>query len=316
MSDPLSRISLASLRVFEAAARLGGFTRAASELGMTQAAVSWRIKALESQLHMPLFHRQGREVILTPEGERLAAASGEAMGLLRRTLSELDETDGVVLSVTAIASLANLWLAPRLGRFQLANADIALRMETGNVVADLTREPYDIGLRSGPGRWRGLDAAALMPGVMTPLCAPDVWRSLAQGAGETADPSVLREAPRIGAESEWAAWFEAAGVAAGPSPGRIGLTGDNQSLEVSAALAGQGFALGSPILYAREIDEGRLIRPFRTVVSLFGGLWVVSPQGRGGISKIARFRDWILAEAAADPTVQAAREDLVWSDGV
>ncbi|MFN3535836.1 MAG: LysR substrate-binding domain-containing protein [Brevundimonas sp.] len=316
MSDPLSRISLASLRVFESAARLGGFTRAAGELGMTQAAVSWRIKALEGQLNMPLFRRQGREVVVTPEGERLAAGTGEAIALLRRTLLDLEETDSLVLSVTAIASLANLWLAPSLGRFQLANPDIALRLETGNAVADLTRESYDIGLRSGSGRWPGQEAASLMPGVMTPLCAPEVWRSLLAGAVETVDPSVLREAPRIGAESEWAAWFRAAGVAAEPSPGRIGLTGDNQNLEVSAALAGHGFALGSPVFYAREIEQGRLIRPFRTVVSLFGGLWVAWPQGRGKVSKIARFRDWILAEAAADPTVQAAREDLVWSSGV
>lgn len=315
MPDPLARIPLASLRVFEAAARLGGFTRAAGELGMTQAAVSWRIKTLESQLNQSLFRRQGREVVLTPAGERLAAGTGEAMTLLRRALSDLEETDETVLSVTAIASLATLWLAPRLGRFQLANPDIAVRMETGNAVADLTRDPYDVGLRSGSGQWPGLEAAWLMPGVLTPLCAPQVWRSLSK-AHEAAAPSTLREAPRIGADSEWTAWFHAAGVTTDPAPVRTSLTGDNQSLEVSAALAGHGFALGSPILYAREIEEGRLVRPFRTVVSLFGGMWIAWPQGRGRVSKIARFRDWILAEAEADPAVRTARKDLGWSGGV
>lgn len=315
MSDPLARIPLASLRVFEAAARLGGFTRAAGELGMTQAAVSWRIKTLESQLDLPLFRRQGREVVLTPAGERLAAGAGEAMTLLRRALLDLEESEGAVLSVTAIASLATLWLAPRLGRFQLANPDIAVRMDTGNAVADLNRDPYDVGLRSGSGDWPGLEAAPLMPGVLTPLCAPSVWEALSE-TGAAADPSILREASRIGADSEWTAWFHAAGVTAEPPPVRAGLTGDNQALEVSAALAGHGFALGSPVLYAREIEEGRLVRPFRTMVSLFGGLWIAWPQGRGRVSRIVRFRDWILAEAEADPAVRAAREDLAWSGGV
>ena len=72
MNDPLARLPLGAIRVFEAAARLGSFTRAAQELGVTQAAVSWQVKALEERLGQSLFRRATREVTLTAAGERLA----------------------------------------------------------------------------------------------------------------------------------------------------------------------------------------------------------------------------------------------------
>jgi len=91
MSDPLAAIPLSAIRIFEAAARLKSFTRAAEELGVTQAAVSWQVKALESRLGQPLFRRLPREVALTAAGERLARASGEAMKLLRTAVSDLTD---------------------------------------------------------------------------------------------------------------------------------------------------------------------------------------------------------------------------------
>jgi acetyl esterase/lipase len=75
MSDPLANIALSAIRVFEAAARLGSFTRAAQELGISQAAVSWQVKALERRLDLNLFRRLPREVVLTAPGERLARAA-------------------------------------------------------------------------------------------------------------------------------------------------------------------------------------------------------------------------------------------------
>ena len=83
MRDPLAGLPLSSIRVFEAAARLNSFTRAAEELGMTQAAVSWQIKALETRLGFSLFRRLPREVQPTEPGERLSRASTEALALLR-----------------------------------------------------------------------------------------------------------------------------------------------------------------------------------------------------------------------------------------
>ncbi len=300
MSDPLSSIPLASLRVFEAAARLGSFTRAAEELGMTQAAVSWQIKALEGRLGQSLFRRLPREVVPTESGERLARAATEAMMLLRRAISDLTEADEAVLSITTLATLATQWLAPRLGAFQLANPDLAVRLDTAPNLVDLARENFDVGLRSGSGEWPGLEAVRLMPSVFTPLCSPDMAERLL-----LKHPGDLLDAPRIGLEKEWAAWFAAAGVTSG-APRVSRLTADYQALEAAAAMGGQGVALVSPILFAREIAAGLLVRPFQQTVELNTGYWLAWPRDRRQSRKIRRFREWLVAAAADDPAIQAA----------
>ena len=295
MSDPLAGIPLASIRVFEAAARLNSFTRAAEELGMTKAAVSWQIKALEGRLGQSLFRRLPREVQPTEGGERLSRAATEAMTLLRRALTDLTEADQAVLSITTLATLATQWLAPRLGEFQLAHPELAVRLDTAAHLVDLSREGFDVGIRSGTGDWPGVESVEVMPSVFTPVCSPRLRERLGL---HTADD--LLRAPRIGLEKEWAVWFAAAGVAAdGQTPSR--LRADYQALEVASALGDQGVALASPILFARELAAGLLVQPVPLSVKLVPdyAYWLVWPEGRRRSPKIARFRDWILAAASS-----------------
>lgn len=299
MSDPLSGIPLASIRVFEAAARLKSFTRAAEELGMTQAAVSWQIKALEGRLGQSLFRRLPREVAPTEGGERLSRAATEAMVLLRRAISDLTEADEAVLSITTLATLATQWLAPRLGAFQVANPDLAVRLDTAPHLVDLARENFDVGLRSGSGDWPGLESVRLMPALFTPLCSPAMAEQL-----KLTEPADLAEAPRIGMEKEWAAWFAEAGAPHTARPATR-LTADYQALEVAAALGDQGVALASPILFSREIARGLLVQPFPQTVELSAGYWLVWPHDRRRARKIVRFRDWLVATAEADPAIAA-----------
>ncbi|NEX95237.1 LysR substrate-binding domain-containing protein [Caulobacter sp. 17J65-9] len=299
MSDVLATLPLSAVRVFEAAARLGSFTRAAEELGMTQAAVSWQIKSLESRLGQSLFRRLPREVVLTPAGERLSRAATDAMSLLRTALSDLTETGKGVLAVTTLFTFANQWLSPRLGGFQLAHPDLALRLDTNPSLLDLAGGGLDLGVRAGDGRWPGLESTWLMPSIQTPLLAP----ALLERLGGLDSPSDLATAPRIGTDSEWAQWFGALGLGSGER--RTRFTADTQIAEVASALSGQGVALANPILFARELADGRLVQPFETVVETSPGYWVAYPTERRRTPKIALFRDWLLAEAAADPAVQA-----------
>jgi LysR family glycine cleavage system transcriptional activator len=76
---------------------------------------------------------------------------------------------------------------------------------------------------------------------------------------------------------------------------------------LAAALGGQGVALASPILFARELAAGLLVRPFRQTVSFHTGYYLVWPEGRGRSPKIKRFRDWLVAQAEADPAILEAR---------
>src|SRR5690606_15130213 len=161
MVDVLSRIPVDALRVFETAARLLSFTRAAEALGMSQAAVSWRIRDLEQRLDRALFVRGTRQVSLTPEGERLATAAIEAMTLLRRAVADVVEADQGVLAITTLQTLATQWLATRLGSFQLDNPDLAVRVDTSPTLSMLGADGLDVALRFGSGQWAGLESRFL-----------------------------------------------------------------------------------------------------------------------------------------------------------
>ncbi len=296
MSDPLAAIPLSAIRIFEAAARLMSFTRAAEELGVSQAAVSWQVKALERRLGQPLFRRLPREVALTAAGERLARAASEAMNLLRAALSDLSEQEDGVLAITTLQSFATQWLAPRLGAFQLAHPKIAVRLDTSSHIIDVRHEGFDVALRSGSGDWPGLESQYLFCSAVTPLCAPQVRAAL----GGLAAPADLLTAPLIGAHEAWAEWFLAAGVDAPLVRTGARLVADLQTIEVGSALAGQGVALGSPMLYARELAQGRLARPFETTIPLTAGYWLAYAKDRRRAPKISAFRDWLMACIADD----------------
>jgi len=291
MPDVLATIPLSALRTFDAAARLKSFTAAAAELGVTQAAVSWQVKALEQRLGQPLFRRLPREVELTLAGERLARATAEAMRLLRGAIADLSEESDGVLSITTAESLASQWLAPRLGAFQLAHPKLAVRLDTGPRMADLGREGFDVAIRSGAGDWPGLECLYLFPSNVTPLCTSEVRQQL----GGLARPEDLAHAPLIGLDAGWNDWFAAAGVTERP-PSAVGrLIADLQVLEVASALAGRGVALGSPVLFAAEIAQGRLVRPFDIAADEAAGFWLAYPADRRRVRKIAAFRDWVMA---------------------
>ncbi len=300
MPDILSSIPLNAIRVFEAAARLKSFTRAAEELGISQAAVSWQVKALERRLDQALFLRLPREVALTGSGERLSHAATQAMTILRTALTDLSETEEGVLAITSFTTVANQWLAPRIGSFQLQHPQIAVRLDTSARLVDLARENVDVALRSGSGNWPGLATDYLFPNIHTPVCTPAMRERL----GGLTRPEDLLSAPLIGVPEEWEVWFAAAGV--GPrrenaAPPR--LTGDSQTLEVASAIGGQGIALACPFFFAGDIAAGRIVTPFDIYAHYDDGYWLAYPADRARAPKIRAFRDWLLACVADDPAL-------------
>jgi LysR family transcriptional regulator, glycine cleavage system transcriptional activator len=296
MSDPLATTPLSAIRIFEAAARLRSFTRAAEELGVTQAAVSWQVKALEQRLGQALFRRLPREVALTAAGERLAKAARDALGLLRNAISDLtDQADGV-LAITTMESLAIQWLAPRIGAFQLAHPNIAVRLDTSTLTHNLIQDGFDVAIRSGTGDWPGLTSHFLFPSELTPLCTPQVRAEL----GGLVQPSQLLSAARLGTDADWAAWFAAAGLPKPPIQAGGQLIADMQVIAITSALAGQGVALGSPLLFAGELARGALVQPFALTIAQTAGYWLACVKERYRAAKIAAFRDWLLAAVAGE----------------
>jgi LysR family glycine cleavage system transcriptional activator len=292
MDEPLP--PLGAIRVFDAAARLGSFTRAASELHMTQAAVSYQIKLLEDQVGAPLFRRLPRGVALTELGEQLSPAVIDAFRSMRAAFAQVHDRTARHLSITALPSIGASWLVPRLGGFQLHHPDLAVRLETAKRMVDFETEPFDVGLRGGTGAWPGLEADLLIRNVFTPLCRPELAAQLARRS-----PRAVLEHRLFGRPEAWRRWFAAVGVEPGDLPRRRDLDYDIDQYNVTAAVEGQGIALASPDIFSRELETRRLARPYDQTVSSgdLGDFWLVYPTARRLAPKIVAFRRWILAEA-------------------
>lgn len=296
--------SLGAIRVFDAAARLGSFTRAAGELHMTQAAVSYQIKLLEAQLGAPLFRRLPRGVALTEVGEQLSPAVIGAFRSMRAAFAQIHDRTAHNLSITALPSIGASWLVPRLGAFQLHHPELAVRLETAKRTVDFDAEPFDIGLRGGLGKWPGLESDLLLRNVFTPLCRPELAAQLAKRS-----PRALLEHRLFGRPETWRRWFAATGVDPGELPRRRDLDYDIDQYNVTAAIEGHGIALASPEIFGRELETRRLARPFDQTVPPgdVGDFWLVYPTARRLAPKIVAFRRWILAEAKGTPIKARSR---------
>lgn len=285
---------LAAVRVFEAAARHESFTLAANELGMTQAAVSYQVKALEDRVGAALFVRERGRARLTPLGQRLLPPLTQAFDNIESAFVLTREDDEATLTITTTYTFANTWLAWQLGAFQMQHPELAVRLETGNAIADLRSGEADVAIRAGNGRWAGLNAELLMQSDFTPMCSPACLERLEGELGRTLVPSDLPEQSLIGPQDEWwAIWFRGVGVPFDASLRRGGIRLDNQANEGHAAMGGQGFALLTPFLWRGDLVGGRLVQPFKQTATAGYAYWLVVPPERLNVPKIKRFREWL-----------------------
>jgi len=297
MDCPMSKLPpMSAIRVFEAAARHQSFTRAAEELGMTQAAVSYQIRMLEDRIGAPLFVRMPRHVELTARGRRLAPAVTEAFEALRTAFAAIESSVQTVLSITTLTTFASNWLVARLGRFQQLHPSIAVQISVSTQIVDLAQNDFDIGIRSGSGDWPGLEAHLLFPNQFTPVCSPELIRNV-----EIREPADLLKLPILTpSDPWWRDWFAAAGMPDVDLSGRPDNSLGAQHFEGMAAMAGQGLAMINPYFFPDELASGRLVQPFNLMATSDRSYWLVYLKARRRSAKIQAFRDWILAEIAND----------------
>jgi LysR family glycine cleavage system transcriptional activator len=288
---------LAAIRCFEAAARHQSFTRAAGELGITQAAMSYQIKLLEDRLG-PLFLRKPRGVALTEAGRRLAPPVTAAFDGLRLAFEDVNEKAEGVLAITAVQTFASNWLVPRLGAFQAAHPGIAVRLDVSSRVVDFAREEFDVGFRHNfTNTWPGVVAHPLIALEFTPMLSP---RLLENGPQIRKPADLLKHSLIEPGDPWWPLWFAMAGVEAPDLASRPKLSLGTQHLAGNAATAGQGVAMLTPAFFRGDVAEGRLIQPFPLVGRDKGHYCLVYPEARRRSPKIRAFRDWILAVIARE----------------
>jgi LysR family glycine cleavage system transcriptional activator len=290
---------LAAIRAFEAAARTENFTAAAAELGMTQAAVSYQVKSLEERLGAPLFVREKGRARLTPLGARLLPALSGAFDSIETAFASHRQEDESLLTITTTHTFANTWLAWRLGAFQMDHTDLAVRLTTSNEVCDLRGGDADVAIRAGSGGWEGLEEYRLFESSFTPMASLDCIVEVERRLGRKLDPHDIPHQQLINPGDDWwQQWFSDNGIPADESIlKRPGIRLENQANEGHAAMAGQGFALLTPLLWKGDVAAGRLSVPFPERVSARGwAYWLAYPKERRMVPKVKRFREWLLAE--------------------
>jgi LysR family glycine cleavage system transcriptional activator len=289
--------SLNGLRAFEAAARHLSFTNAASELNVTQTAISHQIRRLEEELGIRLFVRQNRALALTPEARDYLPGVRAAFNDLRLATDRVLRRDSDhVLTVSTLASLAAKWLLPRLSSFQEAHPGIDVRITTSTALVDFRAGDVDAAIRYGRGNWAGLRADWLTADELFPVCSP----ALLTGAKPLRCPEDLANQTLLhssgGYDDDWRLWLTAAGLPANISK-QPGLTFDLILMTVQAAIDGFGVAMGRTSYVEADIAKGRLVVPFKITLPADAGFYLVSPEAKADSPKLRAFRQWLVASA-------------------
>ncbi|WP_342069098.1 transcriptional regulator GcvA [Yoonia algicola] len=311
MSDRLP--PLTALRAFEAAARHMSFQRAAAELNVTPAALSYQIRALEADLGQPVFRRLNRAVELTQAGRCLAPGATDAFAALSaawRSTKRL--TDSGVLTVTAGPAFTSKWLAPRMYDFAQAHKEIELRFLATLRIIDFDRDEVDVAIRFGLGHDKDVYSRPLIDEWMTPMMTPDM-------AEEFDTPEKLSKATLIHDDSigffkfptGWEAWCKAAGIVADTAHGPRFSQADHA---IDAAMAGAGVVLGRVSLATRALETGRLIAPFEVGLISEAQFRFICPVGNEKRPHIAAFEEWVLEEIQTSQRFAEGRRMVKASD--
>jgi LysR family transcriptional regulator, glycine cleavage system transcriptional activator len=248
---------LNALRAFEVAARTGSFVQAGAELGVTAAAVSQQVKTLETHLGKQLFQRQGNRIILTDAGRTVYPRVEQAFSDIASMSAMIREGQTrAQLVVSVLPSMAELWLMPRLAKFQ-ADVSVEIRVEDDPVA--FSREGVDLRLTYGAALYPDFVVQALFTDQIVPVCSPAFLLQLIGGITALPDNRFIHTdwGPAYAAQHSWSAWMAAARLSRFSDPTQ-GLRVAHVSMAIAAAREGIGVALVPERIAAGEIKAGRL----------------------------------------------------------
>jgi len=290
--------STKALQAFESSARHLSFLQAAEELNVTPGAVSRQIQALESLLGRRLFVRQHRRISLTRSGrDYLADVRGPLARIDAATSRLCEEAAADALSVCVYPNFAMRWFIPRWSRFYDLHPAIDVRLTTSFVPVDFAQDDYDLAIQvltEGAAPPAGLCAHKVVDVVTMPVCASALAARLKRPA-DLRHVTLLHGDPRPRDWERWLAMVGVKGIDATKGP-RF----ESLNLSVQAAVEGLGVAIGIEAFVRDDLASGRLVRPFTQVRRTRRPVHLVYPQAKAADPKLVAFRDWLLAEAAAD----------------
>ena len=290
---------LNAIKAFEAAARLGSFSRAAGELNVTHGAVSRQIRLLEEWLGTSLFLRTSRNAVPTRAGTDLLADAGPALDRLASASLRVQNGGKAreVLHISALPTFAMRWLIPRLPEFQREHPALETRIVTASTPAEQFGMDVDV-VVSGPTRQAGWVGSRFLGEAYLPLLSPGLMKERPlRTPADLAQHTLLHAATR---RQMWLRWLAAAGVR-DLKPARDQVF-EHFYFAIQAAIEGLGVVMGPLALVSDELREGRLLAPIKEPAIRTRGYFVYAPVTNSVSPAITALRQWLdsagcLAEA-------------------
>lgn len=285
--------STQALRALDSFARHGSVWRAADELHLTRSAVSHQLRLLERDLGFDLLQRIGKGVALTPRGQRYAADVRKALTVLGDAGAQNSGAGvGGSFGISCPPGFASMFLCTHIGEFQQMYPDVALSVLTPRRLDDVSNPEADAFIAFGVGNWPNRAVELLCEVHFTPLCSPTLLNKIG-GFSKPAD--VLRaNLLHLSDTEDWARWLALSKVENPDTEG--GIFFSDMNLVFSAAIAGQGIALGDELTGRRALSEGRLVKPFEASVPSPRAYYLVFEHAKAGHPVLNAFSDWLRAK--------------------
>ncbi len=293
MQDRLPNLN--ALRALVHVARQQSFTGAAEAMGLTQSAVSKQIAALEADLGQPLFRRYHKRIEITPFGQKVADLALSAFARIETGLREAGAPAPDQIRLHGDADFVELWLFPRLARFEAANPDIRISI---SVTVGLNAPPaaeWDCCVFWGRGEWRGVRFEPLLTNTVFPVAAPDHFAPLTRAPrlSDIPERHLIHDQSRFW----WRAFREAAGESdPDPNAGRIY---NRTALCLAAATRGDGVTIGDEVTTQALLESGALVCPFPVRLPSPDAYYLALDDSGPASGALGRFRTWLRAEAEA-----------------
>lgn len=292
--------STQALRALDSFARHGSVWRAADELHVTRSAVSHQLRLLERDLGFELLKKVGKGVVLTPRGLRYASDVRKALTVLGDSVNRHAGSGvGGSFSISCTPGFASLFLCIHIGEFQQMYPDVTLRLLTPRRLDDVSNADADAFIAFGVGNWPNRAVELLYDISFTPLCSPTLLNKVG-GFSKPAD--VLRGTLlHLGDTEDWSRWLSISKVE-NPNP-EGGIFFSDMNLVFSAAIAGQGIAMGDELTSRRALNEGRLVRPFDIAIKSPRSYYLVAEHEKARHPVLDAFGKWLrskLSETGTD----------------
>jgi LysR family glycine cleavage system transcriptional activator len=282
---------LNAVKTFEAAARLGSFSRAAEELNVTHGAVSRQIRTLEDWLGAPLFRRTSRNAVPTQAGVELLAETGPALDRLAESARRVRVSSLAqgVFNIATQPTFSMRWLIPRLSDFQRNYPGLELRIVTASTSAERFQMEADV-VVSGPSPQPGWVGTRFMGEALLPLLSPELMaKSPLHRPENLKRHTLLHSATRRRA---WTRWLDLAEIS-DLKPAREQVF-EHFYFAIQAALAGVGVVMGPLALVTEEVRHGRLLMPIGRPILSSRGYFVYAPAASNDAPAIVALRKWLI----------------------